>query len=264
MIIRIWNISCPINFWIAGKYGSPNSCLNSISKSFINQVQWTTKLTLSPVAQGTFLKKNRRQFQWQTVLKKENFRIQQLILAVNDNEFFPITINDEFGRWTSNGSSFPTPFDSGNCDEFPITINDAIGNAYAENERTQKKINALNTNQRTLKKFLLSETNVTDGRIFFKDKLFVPDVGQLKFRFIKKSHDDPAAKHPGKTKTYEILSRYYYWFGIINDVKRFVKNCYGCRRNKNFAINTTEFWSLFPSQINDVLTFRSISSLIGQ
>ena len=62
--------------------------------------------------------------------------------------------------------------------------------------------------------------------------MFVPNVGHLKFRFIQKFHDDPAAKHPGKTKTYEILNRYYYWPGIINDVKRFVKNCYGCRKSK--------------------------------
>ena len=61
--------------------------------------------------------------------------------------------------------------------------------------------------------------------------MFVPDVGQLKLRFIQKFHDDPAAKHPGKTKTYEILNRYYYWQRFINDVKRFVKNCYGCKRN---------------------------------
>ena len=79
-----------------------------------------------------------------------------------------------------------------------------------------------------------SETNVTDGRIFFKNKLFVPNVGQLKLRLIKKSHDDPVAGHPGKTKTYEIFNRYYYWPRIINDVKRFIQNCYGCRRSKNF------------------------------
>ena len=114
-----------------------------------------------------------------------------------------------------------------------MTIDDAIGTAYAKDERTQEIFNAPNTNQRTLKKFPLSETNVTDGRIFFRDKLFVPDVGQFRFRLIKKSHDDPAAGHPGKTKTYEILSRYYYWPGIINDVKRFVRNCYGCRKSKN-------------------------------
>ena len=35
-----------------------------------------------------------------------------------------------------------------------------------------------------------------------------------------------------KKKTYETLNRYYYWFAIINDVERFVKNCYGCKKNK--------------------------------
>ena len=34
-------------------------------------------------------------------------------------------------------------------------------------------------------------------------------------------------------KTYKIFNRYYYWPGIINDVKCFVRNCYGCRKNKN-------------------------------
>ena len=33
-------------------------------------------------------------------------------------------------------------------------------------------------------------------------------------------------------KTYEILNRYYYWPCIIDDVKRFVKNCYGCKKSK--------------------------------
>ena len=36
-------------------------------------------------------KDNRRQFQWQTVLKKENFKIQQLMLTINDDELSPIT-----------------------------------------------------------------------------------------------------------------------------------------------------------------------------
>ena len=167
---------------------------------------------------------------------KKKFKIQQLILTINNDEISPTTggTREPNLMKTPPENSPPTPFDLGTSEEFfPMTINDAIGTAYAEDERTQEICNALNTNQRTLKKIPLSETSVTDGQIFFRDKLFVPDVGQFKFRFIKNSHDDPAARHPNKTKTYEIFSRYYYWPGIINDVKRFVRNCYGCRRNKN-------------------------------
>ena len=168
---------------------------------------------------GNVFKKgdSRRQFQWQTVLKKDNLDIQQLTLG-------PIT-DDENSKNGTDDETFS---------EIPVTINDAIWDAYSENERTQKILNALNTNQRTFKNFFLSETKLVEGRIYFRDKYFVPDVGQLRFRFIKKSHDNPAAGHPGKAKTYEILKRYYYWPGIIDDVKRFVKNCYGCKRSKTF------------------------------
>ena len=90
-----------------------------------------------------------------------------------------------------------------------------------------------------MKKIPLSEAKLVDGRIYFKNKIFVPGVGQLRFRFIQKSHNDLAAGHPGKIKMYEILNGYYYWPGIINDVKRFVKNCYGCKRSKHLKINIT-------------------------
>ena len=181
------------------------------------------------------------------MLIKETLDIQQLTLG-------PISI--------SNNSETVSNFDSIDDETFaelPVIINDAIWAAYSENVKTQEILNALNTNQRTLKKILLSEAKLIDGRIYFRD-MFVPDVGQLKLRFIQKFHDDPAARHLGKTKTYEILSRYYYWPGIINDVKRFVKNCYWCKKKKKRQrINTTVLSSFCQYQIKDGRTFRSIS-----
>ena len=111
----------------------------------------------SPVSQGTFLKKrdNRRQFQWQTVLKKDNLDIQQLTLG-------PMTNNDSDN---SDTVSNPDSIDDEVFPKFPVIINDAIWVAYSEDERTQEILNALNTNQRTLKSFLLSKTKLVDGRI---------------------------------------------------------------------------------------------------
>ena len=99
---------------------------------------------LSLVSQETFSKKkdNRRQFQWRTMLKKDNLDIQQLTLG-------PITNDD------SNNSETVSNLDSIDDEavsEFFVIINDAIWVAYSENERTQKILNALNTNQRILKK----------------------------------------------------------------------------------------------------------------
>ena len=55
----------------------------------------------------------------------------------------------------------------------------------------------------------------------------------IKISLYPKISRRPSCRAPrAKTKTYEILNRYYYWLGIIDDVKPFVKNCYGCRKSK--------------------------------
>ena len=117
------------------------------------------------------------------IIKK--IKIQQIIvnfIIINANDFDTISNSLSMNgimnmNFFLTASSFRTPFDSGTNDEvFSININDVIGTEYAKVERMLKKFNVLNTNQRTLKK-RLSKINVTDGRIFFKNKLFVPDVG---------------------------------------------------------------------------------------
>ena len=90
---------------------------------------------------------------------KKNPKIQQLIynfIIINDSDFDTIP-NSRSMNGSMNmeifltASSSRTSSDSGNNDElFSIIINDAISTAYAKNERTQKKFNVLNTNQRTL------------------------------------------------------------------------------------------------------------------
>ena len=77
----------------------------------------------------------------------------------------------------------------------------------------KKKLKVLSTNQLILKKkILLLKTKNINGRIFFKDKMSVLNVGQLKFRYIQKSNDDGRLN---KTKMYEILNCNYYWPKIM-------------------------------------------------
>ena len=77
---------------------------------------------------GNIFKKgdNRRQFQWQTVLKKDNLDIQQLTLG-------PITNDDSDNSKTV---SNPDSIDDETASEFPVIINDAIWVAFSENEKT--------------------------------------------------------------------------------------------------------------------------------
>ena len=80
----------------------------------------------------------------------------------------------------------------------------------------------------------LSECTLRDGRLYFRDRLYVPDVGDLGLRtlLLQLAHDSVETGHPGKNKLYEIISRDYFWPQVSYDVARFVRNCHSCCRNK--------------------------------
>ena len=54
----------------------------------------------------------------------------------------------------------------------------------------------------------------------------------LCLRLIRADHDAPIAGHPGRDKTYELLSRKHFWPFMRKDVERFVANCHTCKRIK--------------------------------
>ena len=88
----------------------------------------------SQVVLGAFFKKrdNHRQFQWQKILRKKNFKIQQLVfnlIVINESDSDTIShsrsMNIKFSPTTEN--SRHTPSDSGSNDGFfSITINEKL------------------------------------------------------------------------------------------------------------------------------------------
>ena len=62
----------------------------------------------------------------------------------------------------------------------------------------------------------------------------ISDDDALRLRLIQLSHDTLVAKHSSETKIYEILTRSYYWPGILASIKQFVRNCHLYARIKIF------------------------------
>ena len=77
----------------------------------------------------------------------------------------------------------------------------------------------------------LSECKVEGNRLYFRDRLYVPDNG-LRPLLLQLAHDLPESGHPGKNKLYDLLAREYWWPHISGDVNTFTRNCHGCIRNK--------------------------------
>ena len=54
----------------------------------------------------------------------------------------------------------------------------------------------------------------------------------LRAEVVKLHHDDPLAGHFGVDKTLELIRRAYYWGGLEDDVRDYIRECDVCQRVK--------------------------------
>ena len=85
----------------------------------------------------------------------------------------------------------------------------------------------------------LSECTITDDRLYFQDRLYVPATTKLEANstnlrtfILQLAHDSVESGHPGRNKMYELIHRTYFWPQLSYDVKQFTRNCHSCMRNK--------------------------------
>ena len=80
-------------------------------------------------------------------------------------------------------------------------------------------------------KISIAECSIdNEGQIRWRDRLLIPSYEPLQTALIHKAHDSPVTGHPGREATLSILSREFYWPGMSNMVRRFVRNCDVCGR----------------------------------
>ncbi len=61
----------------------------------------------------------------------------------------------------------------------------------------------------------------------------VPDNIDVKDQLLEELHSCPAAGHLGSAKTYERLTRRFWWPGIRGDVMEYCRKCIPCQHNKS-------------------------------
>jgi len=73
-----------------------------------------------------------------------------------------------------------------------------------------------------------------EGDLVIKEgKIYVPKDMELRMEVIWLHHDVPAAGYKGRWKTVELVTRNYWWPGVMRDVGRYVEGYNGCQRMKN-------------------------------
>ena len=79
----------------------------------------------------------------------------------------------------------------------------------------------------------LQDWNLEDGIILHRGHIYVPKDADLRRDIVKRYHNHPAIGHPGRWKTYELVSRDFWWPGLSQFTRNYVDGCAICQSTKN-------------------------------
>jgi hypothetical protein len=105
--------------------------------------------------------------------------------------------------------------------------------------------NVLKRNEKNWNEMLLKHFKNVKNTLFYRDKLWISDLNELKLNVIRKMHDQSTVNHSDIRRTYEFVKRLYYWSGMKNFIDRYVRNCHTCKRSKAFRNRYAELLNSF-------------------
>jgi transposase InsO family protein len=181
----------------------------------------------------------RLRHQSQTILKRLNFEDK-----TEKKPIRKVTFEDEAETIalapvrTRQEGLLPTPLDNAPQDEqetegdieLPPTIAALLRTAYEEDPVPLSVLKALEEGHRRHAKLTLAECQKKGGHLYYRNCLYVPDYDELKAELLRMYHGNAIAGHPGRSKTYSLIARSYYWPGMLPYVDRWVRNCQMCKR----------------------------------
>ena len=73
-----------------------------------------------------------------------------------------------------------------------------------------------------------------DNKIYLKrnNRLAIPNNRALRTQILREHHNINISEHLGIDKTYDNITRHFYWPKMSKDVKRYILSCDTCQRNK--------------------------------
>lgn len=93
-------------------------------------------------------------------------------------------------------------------------------------------------------KLSITECGMQQNRLTFRERLWVPRG--LRVQLIQETHDSRVHVHPGREALYAILARQYFWPGMGDNIRQFVRNCDSCSANKAWRTRRQGFLKPLP------------------
>jgi len=77
------------------------------------------------------------------------------------------------------------------------------------------------------------EWREVDGIMYKEGKVYVPRDNELRTEIVRLHHDMLVGGLGEQWKTVELITQNFWWPGVTKEVKRYMKGCDTCQRNKN-------------------------------
>jgi hypothetical protein len=71
-----------------------------------------------------------------------------------------------------------------------------------------------------------------DEILLRKNKIFVPNVQDLKCMILHEMHNVPYAGHPGYQKIMASIKSHHFWLGMKKEITKYIARCMECEKVK--------------------------------
>lgn len=169
---------------------------------------------------------NQRQARWAIDLLAFDFKIKYIPGHLN---IIPDALSrrpDHFDESAKNTISDPVIRPEHFLFNLQTTIHNPIDDEIIEAQQSSVEFTKYKNNE------LSEDWTIKHNYLLFKDRIWVP-TDELRSQIISLFHDTVSGGHNGFNKTLRHISSRYIWRGLQGSVKRYIKNCDVCIRNKN-------------------------------
>ncbi|KAJ9542063.1 LOW QUALITY PROTEIN: hypothetical protein OSB04_028569 [Centaurea solstitialis] len=111
-----------------------------------------------------------------------------------------------------------------------IVVQTSLKNQILEAQEEALKVENLKTE--TLHQLEKELVVRSDGVRYFKDRVWIPKVDQLRSTIMDEAHQTKYSVHTGADKMYKGLKEHYWWPGMKKDITLYVSKCMTCARIK--------------------------------
>jgi hypothetical protein len=114
-----------------------------------------------------------------------------------------------------------------NTEAMEMEVGSSLLQEIQRGELEDKKVQEIKRNIKKEKSSSFSEYD--EGVLWYKGRIWVPNVKELKDKILHEAHESAYSIHRRGNKMYHDLRATYWWYGMKRDVAEYVSLCNTCQ-----------------------------------